>query len=59
MQSFGVQKEHGQQVEGADPPSLFCPGVATSRVLCPALRSLVQERERSYTENPTEGHKGD
>lgn len=34
----------GQQVKGSDPTPLLCPAEATSVLLCPVLRSLVQER---------------
>ena len=34
---------NGQQVEGSDPPLLFCPGETTSRILCPVPDSPVEK----------------
>lgn len=36
-------KAHNQEVVGDDPPPILCPGEATSEILCPVLRSPVQE----------------
>ena len=36
-----------QQVEGGDPPPLFCPDEATFRILCRVLGSPVQKRQDS------------
>jgi len=47
--------EHGQQVKGDDLPPQFCPGQATSRVLCPVLGSPVQKR--TSREGPAEGNR--
>ena len=44
------QEEHGQQVEGGSLTPLLCPGKAMSKVLCPVLGSLLQERQRTSRE---------
>jgi len=59
MVSQYVLKNCGQQVEGGDPPSLLCPGEATSGVLCPVLGSPVQERHETSRESPAEAYKDD
>jgi len=56
MLSWGeLKKVCGLQVEGGDPPPLFCPGEATSGL----LGSSAQEIETTSRESPIEGHKDD
>ena len=49
--------QHGQQVNGSDPPPLLCPDDATSGVLCPVLGSSVQKTQGSPRRRLVEGHK--
>lgn len=47
----------GQQVEGGYSPPLLCPGEAASGVLCPVLRSPIQQRQGTTGKGPAEGYK--
>ena len=47
-----IKKMCGQQVKGYSSSPLFCPGEATSRVLCPILGSPVQVRQGTTGESP-------
>lgn len=51
------QKQHGQQVEGGDSPSLLCSTKTAPGVLHPALGSLVKEGCGSARVSPEEGHR--
>ena len=56
---LGCIKEHGQQLEGGDPPPLLCADEAAFRILCPVLGSPVQKRQGSPRRSPARGHKDD
>ena len=53
------KKEHGQLVEGGDPPPPLCSGEATCGVLGSVLSSVVLERQGTSRESPVKGCKGD
>jgi len=53
------QKKHGQQVEGGDPAPLLCSGDTSCGVLCPDVKSSLEERCGPVGAHPDEGHKND
>lgn len=57
MLAKGCSKNSVQQVKGGHPPSVLCPGEATSEELCPVLVSPIQERQGTAGKCPVEGHK--
>ena len=53
------QKCSGQQEEGGDHSTLFCPHEAPSEALHPALGSPAQERHGAVEVDPEESHEDD